>query len=134
MEEFREDFVKVEALNGWGLHLLEHLWMLFKEIEDVHLSWNCVFIRFVKYVQLSHSVHVCLNIGFLNEKGIFFLNLDSAFLVILLKDINKYSTLSMLPRDLSQQIFDDLVYSQCLTDSILENFRDCALQVSLVHG
>ncbi|XP_022889755.1 F-box/LRR-repeat protein 14-like isoform X4 [Olea europaea var. sylvestris] len=44
------------------------------------------------------------------------------------EDINKYSTLSMLPRDLSQQIFDDLVYSQCLTDSILENFRDCALQ------
>lgn len=47
-----------------------------------------------------------------------------------LKDINKYSTFSMLPRDISQQIFDDLVCSQCLTDSVLEAFRDCALQVS----
>lgn len=47
-----------------------------------------------------------------------------------LKDINKYSTFSMLPRDISQQIFDDLVYSQCLSDTLLEAFRDCALQVS----
>lgn len=48
-----------------------------------------------------------------------------------LKDINKYSTFSMLPRDISQQIFDDLIYSQCLNDALLEAFRDCALQVSL---
>lgn len=48
-----------------------------------------------------------------------------------LKDINKYSTFSMLPRDITQQIFDDLVCSQCLTDTLLEAFRECALQVSL---
>lgn len=35
----------------------------------------------------------------------------------------------MLPRDISQQIFDDLVSSQLLTYSKLEAFRDCALQV-----
>ena len=35
----------------------------------------------------------------------------------------------MLPRDVSQQIFDELVYSQRLNDVILQAFRDCALQV-----
>nr|GFC86285.1 hypothetical protein [Tanacetum cinerariifolium] len=34
----------------------------------------------------------------------------------------------MLPRDISQQIFDELVYSQRLTEAHLEAFRDCALQ------
>lgn len=37
----------------------------------------------------------------------------------------------MLPRDISQQIFNELVYSQRLTDVSLEAFRDCALQVFL---
>lgn len=35
----------------------------------------------------------------------------------------------MLPGDISQQIFNELVYSQRLTDVHLEAFRDCALQV-----
>lgn len=35
----------------------------------------------------------------------------------------------MLPRDVSQQIFDELIASHCLTDVSLEAFRDCALQV-----
>lgn len=35
----------------------------------------------------------------------------------------------MLPRDISQQIFNELVDRQCLTDASLEAFRDCALQV-----
>lgn len=55
------------------------------------------------------------------------LSIDKPF--CLLKDIDKYGTFSMLPRDISQQIFDDLVCSQCLTDTVLEAFRDCALQV-----
>lgn len=49
----------------------------------------------------------------------------------LLQDVDRYTTFSMLPRDISQQIFNDLVYSRCLTDESLEAFRDCALQVAL---
>lgn len=44
------------------------------------------------------------------------------------EDIDKYSTFSVLPRDISQQIFDELVCLQRLTDVSLEAFRDCALQ------
>ncbi|KAL7222378.1 hypothetical protein ACSBR1_024137 [Camellia fascicularis] len=44
------------------------------------------------------------------------------------KDIDKHTTFSMLPRDISQQIFNELVYSQCLTEVSLQAFRDCALQ------
>ncbi|KAM1298629.1 hypothetical protein TB2_024820 [Malus domestica] len=45
-----------------------------------------------------------------------------------LRDINKFNTFSMLPRDISQQIINELVYSGCLTDVSFEGFRDCALQ------
>ncbi|CAH9092089.1 unnamed protein product [Cuscuta epithymum] len=44
------------------------------------------------------------------------------------EDIDKYNSFSMLPRDISQQIFDELVYSQSLNEVGLEAFRDCALQ------
>lgn len=44
------------------------------------------------------------------------------------QDIDKYSSFSVLPRDISQQIFDELVLSNCLTETSLEAFRDCALQ------
>ncbi|KAM0850155.1 hypothetical protein ACQ4PT_053266 [Festuca glaucescens] len=44
-----------------------------------------------------------------------------------LQDISKYSTFAMLPSDLSQQIFNELVDSNCLTEALLERFRDCAL-------
>lgn len=40
-----------------------------------------------------------------------------------------YRSFSMLPRDISQQIFNELVESHCLMESSLEAFRDCALQV-----
>lgn len=45
------------------------------------------------------------------------------------QDIDKYTTFSDLPRDISQQIFDELVCSQRLTLKSLEAFRDCAIQV-----
>lgn len=45
------------------------------------------------------------------------------------QDIDKCSSFSMLPRDISQQIFNELVLSHSLTDDYLEAFRDCALQV-----
>jgi len=47
----------------------------------------------------------------------------------ILQDIDKYSSFMMLPRDLSQQIFNKLVESNCLTEASLQTFRDCALQV-----
>ncbi|KAG0470631.1 hypothetical protein HPP92_017331 [Vanilla planifolia] len=48
------------------------------------------------------------------------------------EDIAKYSSFSMLPRDISQQIFNELVKSYCLTDVSLDAFRDCALQDMLL--
>nr|POE84257.1 f-box/lrr-repeat protein 20 [Quercus suber] len=44
------------------------------------------------------------------------------------EDIDKYSSFSILPRDISQQIFNELIHSRCLTDVSLKAFRDCALQ------
>ncbi|KAL0010776.1 hypothetical protein SO802_005884 [Lithocarpus litseifolius] len=44
------------------------------------------------------------------------------------EDIDRFNTFSMLPRDISQQIFNELVYSQRLTDVSLKAFRDCAIQ------
>jgi hypothetical protein len=44
------------------------------------------------------------------------------------EDIDRYTKFSDLPRDISQQIFDELVYSQRLTLKSLEAFRDCAIQ------
>ncbi|OVA19188.1 Leucine-rich repeat [Macleaya cordata] len=44
------------------------------------------------------------------------------------KYVDKYGTFDMLPRDISQQIFNELVFSHSLTEVILEAFRDCALE------
>ncbi|KAJ6363300.1 hypothetical protein OIU78_003472 [Salix suchowensis] len=44
------------------------------------------------------------------------------------EDISRYKSFSMLPRDISQQIFNELVISHYLTAASLEAFRDCALQ------
>lgn len=52
------------------------------------------------------------------------------FCIFFEQDIDRYSTFSMLPRDISQQIFNELVYSHRLNDVSLEAFRDCALQVA----
>ncbi|XP_010313816.1 uncharacterized protein [Solanum lycopersicum] len=43
------------------------------------------------------------------------------------KDLDKYKSFSMLPRDISQLIFNNLVYSNRLSDDNIEAFRDCAL-------
>nr|CAN67937.1 hypothetical protein VITISV_014237 [Vitis vinifera] len=45
-----------------------------------------------------------------------------------IQDIDRYTKFSMLPRDISQQIFDNFVDSHCLTSASLEAFRDCAIQ------
>lgn len=65
--------------------------------------------------------------------GSFISGIMPIFPFFLLQDIAKYKTFSMLPRDISQQIFNDLVYSRCLTEVSLEAFRDCALQVYLIE-
>ncbi|KAJ0029818.1 hypothetical protein Pint_13845 [Pistacia integerrima] len=44
------------------------------------------------------------------------------------EDIDKYTSFSMLPRDISQQIFNELIFSHGLTDASVEAFRDCALE------
>ncbi|RYR30534.1 hypothetical protein Ahy_B01g055286 isoform F [Arachis hypogaea] len=44
------------------------------------------------------------------------------------EDFRKYDSFSMLPPDLSQQIFNELVDAQCLTEAYIEAFRDCALR------
>lgn len=53
-------------------------------------------------------------------------------LLYLLQDIDRYTKFSDLPRDISQQIFDELVCTQRLTLKSLEAFRDCAIQVKLL--
>ena len=45
------------------------------------------------------------------------------------QDIDRYENFSMLPRDISQQIFDKFVDSHHLTAASLEAFRNCAIQV-----
>ncbi|CAN1289997.1 F-box/LRR-repeat protein 16 [Linum perenne] len=44
------------------------------------------------------------------------------------KDIERYKSLSILPRDISQQIFNELVLTHCLNEDSLPAFVDCALQ------
>ncbi|KAM3388045.1 hypothetical protein ACQJBY_010688 [Aegilops geniculata] len=44
------------------------------------------------------------------------------------EDISRYSDFSMLPRDLSQQIFNELVRCSYINEELLGAFRDCALQ------
>lgn len=44
------------------------------------------------------------------------------------EDLDRHKTFSMLPRDISQQILNNLVYSRRLTSDSFEAFRDCALQ------
>ncbi|KAJ0634386.1 putative leucine-rich repeat domain superfamily [Helianthus annuus] len=44
------------------------------------------------------------------------------------EEIDQYGTFSTLPRDISQQIFNELVDSQRLTEAYLEAFHDCDLQ------
>lgn len=49
IEEFLDDIPKVQVQNGWEHHFLEEQ-MLNREMENTHLSWNCVFVKSVKYV------------------------------------------------------------------------------------
>jgi hypothetical protein len=44
------------------------------------------------------------------------------------EDFHKYESFLILPRDISQLIFNELVDSHCLTETSLYAFRDCALQ------
>ncbi|KAI5014368.1 hypothetical protein ZWY2020_055758 [Hordeum vulgare] len=44
------------------------------------------------------------------------------------EDISRYSDFSMLPRDLSQLIFNELVQCSYINEELLGAFRDCALQ------
>ena len=46
--------------------------------------------------------------------------------------MNSYSDFSLLPRDLSQQIFNELVECGGLTEASLGAFRDCDLQVMIL--
>jgi len=43
------------------------------------------------------------------------------------EDFHKYESFFILPRDISQLIFNEFVDSHCLTETSLNAFRDCAL-------
>ena len=92
-------------------------------IHMAHLSISYVIMHPKKYARyiLFHMVQ--------NGQIIIFLTWTDCFSILLNQDIDKYSTFSMLPRDIGQQIFDDLVHSLLLNDVSLEAFWDCALQV-----
>ena len=55
-------------------------------------------------------------------------------MLLLSQDIDQYSSFAMLPKDISQQIFNKLVLSHLLTDVFLQKFRDCALEVIFPSG
>lgn len=44
------------------------------------------------------------------------------------ESIGRYDSFNVLPRDLSQQIFNELVRTQVLTRTLLQSFQDCNLQ------
>lgn len=44
------------------------------------------------------------------------------------EEMHNYNTFSSLPRDLTQQIFNTLVYTCCLTPVSFQAFRDCSLE------
>ena len=92
------DILKVGAQNGLEPHFLDHLWTLVKGNEVAHLLWICVYIKFGKYVWRGYSVYSSL---YKRESQTVLSKLTSNFL--LLKDINKYSTFSMLPKDISHR-------------------------------
>lgn len=49
-----------------------------------------------------------------------------------MQDMNRYSDFSRLPRDLTQQIFNELVECGCLTEASLGAFHGCDLQVMIL--
>jgi hypothetical protein len=51
----------------------------------------------------------------------------------LCQNIRTYPTLAAMPRDLTQQILNELVRRQLLTLSVLHAFLDCSLQVNYEH-
>ncbi|KVI06054.1 Leucine-rich repeat, cysteine-containing subtype [Cynara cardunculus var. scolymus] len=92
IEVYLEDIPEMEARSGWEPLFIEQLLTVKRERRHVRPSWNCAFMKSVKY------------------------------------KIDQYGSFSMLPRDISQQIFNELVFSQRLIGTYLEAFRDCALQ------
>ncbi|CAN4103587.1 unnamed protein product [Withania somnifera] len=50
------------------------------------------------------------------------------------ENLDKYRSFSMLPRDISQLIFNHLVDSCSLSDNCIEAFRDCALHDMCMGG
>lgn len=120
---------KVAVQNGSYYRCLDVLLMLLRRAKgSAHPSWNFVSLKSERWFPFPWIV--------VNEIYIYFfetsIDLEAwGDVLTLLQDISKYSTFSMLPKDISQQIFNELVESHCLSDSSLEAFRDCALEVIL---
>ena len=117
-EGFLDAIVKVQVQNGWGPHLLDPM-IIFRQEEVSHLSWNYASAEYARL--FSFFALCCVRI-------VLFYSLLKLYFK-LYQDISKYKSFSMLPRDISQQIFNELVMSHYLTAASLEAFRDCALQV-----
>jgi hypothetical protein len=54
----------------------------------------------------------------------------------IVQNIRQYKSFAGVPRDLVQQVLDELVRKQLLSPATLELFSDCSLQVwrFLIHG
>lgn len=120
---------KVAVRNGCYYHCLDvPLMFIMGDKGSVPLLWSSVLLELER---CFHFLWVLSNIlcGFCFEASS---RLRTSYddLDTFLQDISKYSSFSMLPRDISQQIFNELVESHCLSDSSLEAFGDCALEVT----
>uniref|UniRef100_A0A2P2MWZ9 Putative adenylate cyclase regulatory protein n=1 Tax=Rhizophora mucronata TaxID=61149 RepID=A0A2P2MWZ9_RHIMU len=105
LEFFLEGIANAEAQSGWETYTLDLSMIYSGKLANVHPLWNYVLNKYVMYT-CQHYAWVRLPIDLSG--------LTCLLCVFLEQDIDKYKTFSMLPRDISQQIFNELVYSQRL--------------------
>lgn len=139
-----EDIAIVGVQSGWPHLFLGQLPMCLLEVGNVHHSWTYASGRSPRQFWLSENVIGWILDLYTSSCLPFFVFLVEAFyllftypfipiFIISLQDIGKYSSFSMLPRDITQLIFNELVYSQHLSKACLEAFKDCAIQVTLLR-
>lgn len=114
-----QGFYKNGVQGGYQHHFLGPCGNVSQEEAVVLLSWSYALIKYVRYL-LSLTLTCLVGISLI---------CFSSHMLLSRRDVDKYKSFSMPPRDITQQIFSELVFSCCLTKASLKAFRDCALQV-----
>lgn len=112
-----QGFYKNGVQGGYQHHFLGPCGNVSQEEAVVLLSWSYALIKYVRYL-LSLTCLVGIS-----------LICFSSHMLLSRWDVDKYKSFSMPSRDITQQIFSELLFSHCLTKASLKAFRDCALQV-----